>query len=207
MSEARIPFAVVDGGADGAALAHRDDEALMLLAAGEYRGAFEVLVGRYLPRLTNYCGKFLGAARTGEEVAQEVLVDAWAHRHRYRPTARFEVFLFTLARNRCLNQVRDVARRGRWDAGLVADGPSPPAAALAPDQLDLLLAEERHRIVRSALLALAPKLRECVLLRYDQELDYAEIARIVRRPESTVRSRVFLGLKRLRAELAEEGEP
>ena len=54
---------------------------------------------------------------------------------------------------------------------------------------------------------LPTQLREAVLLRYDHALDYAEIARVVGRPEATVRSRVFHALKRLRRTLAVEEEP
>ncbi len=196
-----LPVAQQPGG-----LADRDDETLMLLAAGEHRGAFEVLAGRYLPRLTQYCAKFLGCPRTGEELAQEVLLDVWVNRRRYRPTAGFPVFAFTLARNRCLNQVRREGRRRRWDAGPPERPGAPDAAAASPDQLDVLLDQERARRVRAALCELTPKLREAVLLRFDQGLEYADIARIVGRPESTVRSRVFLAMTQLREGLAGEGE-
>jgi RNA polymerase sigma-70 factor (ECF subfamily) len=189
--------------ASGATLADRDDEALMTLASGDQRAAFEVLVGRYLPRLTSYCAKFLGSARTGEEVAQDVLLEVWARRQRYRSRGKFQVFLFTLTRNRCLNHARDERRRRRWDvAGGGESAAVAAAAASSPDQLDLLLEEELRRHVRAALLELRPKLREAVLLRFDQGLEYPEIARIVGRPESTVRSRIFLALKRLREAVA-----
>lgn len=183
-------------------LAERDDEALMTLAAGDHRPAFEVLVARYLPRVGHYCAKFAGDVRIGEELAQEVLLEAWEQRRRYRPQGKFPVFLFTIARNRCLNQVRGESRRRRWERRVVAEAP-PPLAGASPDQLDLLLEEEERRRVRAALLELPVKLREAVLLRFDQGLGYAEIARIVGRSETAVRSRVFLALRRLRAEVSE----
>ncbi len=183
-------------------LDERDDEALMVLAAGEHRPAFEVLVNRYLSRLTNYCTKFIGSSRVGEEIAQEILLEVWAYRRRYRSRGGFPVFLFALARNRCLNQARGEARRRRWDLGTAAPEGSEGAASGAPDQLDRLIEHERVREVRSAVLALPAKLREAVLLRFDQDLEYAQIASIVGRPESTVRSRVFLAMKRLRRAVA-----
>jgi len=188
-------------GAAGAPLADREDEALMTLAAAGRRDAFEVLAGRYLPRLTRYCAKFVGSPFAGEEIAQETLVATWWQRARYRSTGRFPVFLFKLARNRCLNRLRDERRR----PGRIADAAGELAALAdrsSPDQLDLLLEQERCHRVWMALLALPEKLRESVLLRFDQALDYADIARIVGRPEATVRSRVHLALKRVRGELA-----
>jgi RNA polymerase sigma-70 factor (ECF subfamily) len=187
-------------------LDERDDEELMALAAGDHRPAFEVLVNRHLSRLTNYCAKFIGSSRAGEEIAQEVLLEVWVYRRRYRSTSGFPIFLFALARNRCLNEARREGRRRRWNLETTAPEASEATARGAPDQLDRLIEEERVREVRAALLALPSKLREAVLLRFDQGLEYAEIASIVGRPESTVRSRVFLAMKRLRRAVAGDGE-
>jgi RNA polymerase sigma-70 factor, ECF subfamily len=185
---------------DAAALEARDDDALMALAAAEHRRAFEVLVQRHLGALTGFCAKFLGDGRAGEEVAQDALVEAWTRRQRYRPEGRFRVFLLAMARSRCLNRLRDDRRRHARAPGLdeAAD------AAGEGGQLDDLLERERARRVRAALLELAPKLREAVLLRFDQGLDYAEIARTVGRPEVTVRSRVFHAIRQLRAAVGSE---
>lgn len=190
----------------GPSLAERDDDALMALAASDHRLAFEVVVARHLPGLTGYCAKFLGNLRSGEEVAQDVMVEAWTLRHRYRGRGRLPVFLLAMARTRCLNRLRDDGRRQArtsqaGEAGALAD------AAGASDQLDALLERERQRRVREALQALPPALREAVLLRFDRGLDYAEMARLARRPEVTMRSRVFHALKRLRAGLAGEEAP
>lgn len=184
-------------------LESRDDETLMLLAARGHRRAFEVLAGRHLRALTGFCAKFLGSPRSGEEVAQDALVEAWAQRRRYRP-GRFRVFLFTIARNRCRNRARDDRRRQAWQGPPRDDGGIGEAQLDRPDQLDALLERERQRRAREALLELPPKLREAMLLRFDQGLDYAEISRIVGRPGVTIRSRVFHALRRLRAALAEE---
>ena len=183
-------------------LEERDDDALMALAASEYRPAFEMLAGRYLHRLVSYCAKFLGDTSAGEEVAQDVLLEAWRQRARYEGRGRLRVLLFTIARHRCGNRARDDGRRRRLPC---LDGGEPVVGN--PDsgeELDHLLESERRRRVREALTSLPVKLREAVLLRFDQGLRYAEIARIVHRPEVTVRSRVFNALRRLRGELGED---
>jgi RNA polymerase sigma-70 factor, ECF subfamily len=186
-----------------AGLADRDDDALMSLAAGDHRPAFEVLASRYLGRLASYGAKFLGDPRAGEEVAQEVLLEVWVGRRRYRPQGRFAVFLFRLARNRCLNRMRDDGRRSPLHAASAVDRCDGEGDE-RPGQLDVLLERERARCVREALVQLTPKLREAVLLRFDQGLAYAEIAKVVGRSEVTTRSRVFHGLKKLRALLSED---
>src|SRR3990170_3830031 len=154
MSESRCtPVIALRGSTSADPLAERDDEALMALSASDYRPAFEVLVGRYLLRLTNYCAKFLGCSRTGEELAQEVLIEVWGQRHRYLSVGRFSVFLFTLARNRCLNQARSERRRRRKGSHQLGETLSAEAAVQGPDQLDLLLEQERQRRVWTALRA------------------------------------------------------
>jgi RNA polymerase sigma-70 factor, ECF subfamily len=203
------PALAVCPAAPPAGLADRDDDALMSLAAGDHRPAFEVLASRYLGRLASYGAKFLGDPRAGEEVAQEVLLEVWVGRRRYRPQGRFAVFLFRLARSRCLNRMRDDGRRPLLHAAPAGDRPGGEREGEGderPGQLDVLLEQERARRVREALVHLTPKLREAVLLRFDQGLDYAEIAKVVRRSEVTTRSRVFHGLKKLRALLAEEDD-
>jgi RNA polymerase sigma-70 factor (ECF subfamily) len=56
----------------------------------------------------------------------------------------------------------------------------------------------------AALHQLPPKQKEAVLLRFDQGLDYEDIARILEAPVSTIRSRVFLGIRQLRARIQED---
>jgi RNA polymerase sigma-70 factor (ECF subfamily) len=188
---------------DAAGLAARDDDDLMALAAGDHRPAFGVLADRHLGPLTRFCAKYLGDPRSGEEIAQDVLVEAWTRRRQYRPEGRFRVFLLTMARTRCLNRLRDDRRRQARTPAL-ADAPEAGGASADGAQLDALLERERQRQVRVALGALPPRLREAVLLRFDQGLDYAEIARTVGRSEATLRSQVFQAIRKLRAAVGTE---
>jgi RNA polymerase sigma-70 factor (ECF subfamily) len=206
MEDARPPprLALVTPPAGPAPLEGRTDDELMALAATGHRPAFQALAGRHLPSLTSFCVKLLGQGPAGEEVTQDVLLELWTHRAAYRPEGRFKVFLLGMARSRCLNRLRADGRRGRW---LRPAGPEPEAGRAgpdAPDQLDALLARERGRRVRAALATLPPKLREALLLRFDQGLPYGDIAALTGRNEATVRSRVFHGLKRLRQLVGEE---
>ncbi len=204
MSAGRPPLRLVEPAptAPERPLAERGDDELMLLASAGQQEAFAELVERYLPRLTSFCGKFVSHARLGEELAQEVLLQAWAQRQRYQPRGRFAPFLFTLANNLCRNHVRDALRRSRREA----DELPTEVASPAPAMLDALLERERTRRVHEAVGALPEQLREAVLLRFDQGLDYADISRILGCREVTARSRVFHGLKRLRASLHAEDE-
>jgi len=195
----RPPLSLVsDAGA-----AERSDEELMVATAAGSRDAFAVLVARYTPRTTSYCARVTGDRRAGEELAQDVLLAVWRTRQTYRPDRPFRVFLFTIARNRCRNHARSWRRRLRWLG--IAAGPAPLETVAAPslDQVDELLAAERQHAVRDALETLSERDREVVLLRFEQDLSFAEIAAITGRAEATARARVFYALKKL--ELVLEG--
>lgn len=168
----------------------------MTLAAAGNKPAFAVLVTRYLPRITQFCLRFVGEMAAAQELAQEIFLEVWLRRDRYRSEGKFTVFLFVMARSRCLNRVRDEGRRGRREQVTQDD------VAGAPSQLDVLLEQERQRQVQKALLGLSVKLREALLLRFDQGLEYPDVARILGCSESTTRSRVRLAMMALRDAIA-----
>jgi RNA polymerase sigma-70 factor (ECF subfamily) len=178
-----------------------DDEQLMALAAGGNKPAFAVLVSRYLPRVTKFCLRFVGELAAAQELAQEIFLEVWLRRDRYRSQGKFTVFLFVMARHRCLNRVRGEDRRDRREQVVQDD------LAGVPSQLDALLEKERQRQVQTALMGLSTKLREAVLLRFDQGLDYPDVARILGCSESTTRSRVRLAMMALRDAIAGGDKP
>jgi RNA polymerase sigma-70 factor (ECF subfamily) len=184
--------------ASPATLDDRTDDELMRLARGDHRDAFAALVARHMARLADFCTKMTCDRRTGEDVAQETWLQVWSHRGRYQPQGKFESFMFTIARNRCRNALRSRGRRGK----LFVAGETERASD-DPSHLDALLARERAARVADAVGELPPKLREAVLLRFSLGLDYPEISAIVGRGESTVRSRVFHGLQKLRGSLGQ----
>jgi RNA polymerase sigma-70 factor (ECF subfamily) len=182
------------------ALAERSDDDLMTLARGGHREAFATLVGRHAARLTEFAVKMTGDRRTGEDVAQESWLAVWAARDRYRPSSRFEAFLFTIARNRCRNALR--SRRHRRE--VVVTDERDAELAVTATAVDAMLEREQQRRVHDAALELPEKLREAVLLRFVAGLDYPGISAAIGRNESTVRSRVFHGLRQLREILEEK---
>ncbi|APR85935.1 RNA polymerase sigma-54 factor RpoN [Minicystis rosea] len=188
----------------GAALGERSDDDLMRLVRAGRAEALAVLVHRHLGRLAGFCTKLLGDATLADEVCQQTWLQIWTHRASYRDEGKFVVLLFTVARNACRNQARAARRRERWIP--VAEGHG--FESVADDragELDRLLQRERQRALLDALDELPEPMREAVLLRFQEDLGYEDIARIVGVPESTLRSRVHLGLKQLRRHL-EKGE-
>ncbi|HET9623594.1 MAG TPA: sigma-70 family RNA polymerase sigma factor [Kofleriaceae bacterium] len=186
------------------ALAERRDEELMVASAAGRRDAFEILVARYLPRLISYCAKQTRDPRAAEELAQDTLFALWQARASYRPERALRVLVFTIAHNRCRNHARSWRRRLRWLGGASDPVELDAVPTGAPDHVDDLLARERQRRVRDALGRLADRDREVLLLRFEHELGYAEIAEVIGKREVTVRSQVFHALRKLERTLDEE---
>ncbi|MFO0734966.1 MAG: RNA polymerase sigma factor [Labilithrix sp.] len=177
---------------NGDALDDRDDDALMLLAAAGRRDAFRVLVERHARRVFRFCLRLTNDRRVAEELAQETWLAAWNARETYQPEGQFAIWLLVAARNRCLNAKRGQTRRERV---MVTDNEAD--AAESAKQLDRIIATEERRRVHDALAELPAPMREAVTLRYAESLAYEQIASVVGANESTVRSRVFHGVKKL----------
>ncbi len=180
-----------------ALLGELSDDELMQLCAADVNDAFATLLLRHERRVRNYCAKWCGSVALSDEIAQEVFVDLWRHRHEYQGAGRFEAYLFTFVRNRCFSS----HRKANVEKKLESYNPAPRDA----NQLQELLESERSQRVNEAISRLRPKLREALLMRYGAELDYHEIGRIIGVPESTVRSRVFLAICELKEWAKEMG--
>lgn len=172
-----------------------EDVALMLRVKAGDREAFEPLVRRHRQPLLNFFAR-MGAYRDAEDMAQDTFVRVFRYRRRYRPRAKFTTFLYTVARHVWLDALRKARRR---DAGLAKlEAEQPPADDRTGRQAGLRLD------VRAALDSLPEKLRAVVVLAVYQGLRYEEIARILRVPAGTVKSRMFTAMGRLREMFGED---
>jgi len=172
-----------------------DDRDLMMRARDGDRDAFAELVRRHQRALLNFfrrCGVYSDA----EDLVQQTFVRLYRYRQRYTPSAKLTTFLYLLARQVWIDELRRRRRTDRLRQALETE-PDPPAApALQPERsggLDL----------DAALAALPEGLRLVVVLGVYQELPYAEIARVLRIPVGTVKSRMFNALRLLRRTLEE----
>ncbi len=87
-------------------LSGRDDDALMTLAQAGSREAFAVLVERHAQRIVQVCGRFTDDVEHARELAQCTWVMVWERRASYRRGSDFLLWVVTVARNRCRNEVR-----------------------------------------------------------------------------------------------------
>jgi RNA polymerase sigma-70 factor (ECF subfamily) len=195
----RAKLVAVSSTPDRASLRERGDDELMTLVRAGLADALRVLAERHMGSLVRFCAKFVFDVDAGKEIAQQAWLQVWAHRAHYESRAAFKVFLFTIARNLCRNELRRRARLGSWTDATAASANLASVVADDPNQLDALLLRERKRELLRALSKVPESQREAMLLRFDEELSYDDMAAVLGASESTLRSRVYHGLRALRS--------
>ncbi len=191
-----FPRLVPSAAIEAKPLSGRSNDTLMTLAQAGSREAFAVLVERHALRVLRTCLRFTREKDKACELGQEIWVTVWERRARYQPGSEFLLWLVTIARNRCRNELRRERVVERYGNAGLHLGSEPTSA-----QIDSVLVEERRGRVHDALDRLPLAMREALLLRYGEELRYDEMSSVLGAAESTLRSRVHHGLKLLRRQL------
>lgn len=183
----------------------RDDQELMArVQAGDVR-AFELLYARYSHPLLNFFHRMCFDRAASEDYLQETFLRVWRARASYRPIGKVSTWLFEIAKNFWFNE-REKIRRRPFASGTGGEEAQaqlsllPDAGDLAPS--DAARAKEIGEAVGRAVAELSEKLRATFVLARYQQLPYAEIAAILDIPVGTVKSRVALAERLLRARLS-----
>lgn len=163
--------------------------------------AWQMLVQAQYRRVYAICYRFTGSAADAEDLTQEVFLKVYRNLEQFDlGRGSFQTWIVSLTRNLLV----DHFRRGRMerstgsmDAGWeTADGPAPFSDRLQdtrPGPYQHSVNRELQELVQGALLQVSPELREAVVLRDLQEMDYKEIAVVLGVPEGTVKSRISRG--------------
>jgi RNA polymerase sigma-70 factor (ECF subfamily) len=166
------------------------DATLMLAFQRGDAGAFRTLFERHARAMVAFCHHFVRDAARAEELAQDVFVKVHQAADRYRPNARFKTFLYRIASNHCLNELRRGEYGARRAAG--ADEPTDPDAlpsqAASPE--DAARAAALERAVGELLARLPEKQRAALVLCRLEGMSYEEIAEVLDTSVSAVKSLV-----------------
>jgi RNA polymerase sigma-70 factor (ECF subfamily) len=177
------------------------DEALAAAANAGDRGALEVLLARHLDRVHAICRRVTGHPEDALDATQEALIALTRGLHRYDGRALFTTWLYRVATNAALDELRRKKRRPE-PAELSDDR---PAAAGQGSGVESVVAARLD--VDAALAGLSAEFRAAVVLRDLCDLDYAEIADILDVPIGTVRSRIARGRAAIADQLREPTGP
>jgi RNA polymerase sigma-70 factor, ECF subfamily len=188
----------------------RTDVQLMLDVKAGDGTSFELLLQRYRTPLVNFLYRMVRNREQAEDLAQEVFLRVYRARAEYVPSAKFTTWLFRIATNLALNSMRDTRYQkleDSIDAPVRIDseeGDERPLdiAEKHPNIEQHLVEDARVKMIRHAIDKLPEKQRAAVLLHKYEELDYAEIAKILSCSESALKSLLFRAYEALRVELA-----
>ena len=183
------------------------DKHLVARAGRGDTGAFNLLVSRWEKRLFNYAFRLTGNREDALDVCQDTFLKAFQQLHRLQDPAKFAGWLFTIARNYCLAHFRTRQRRAEDGEGSDPQGLDALQPARSPARVgDLQEMEpaELRLLVAGALDRLSFEQREAVVLKVFEGLRFDEIAGIAGCPLSTAKSRMYLGLSRLKTILNED---
>ncbi len=160
------------------------------------------LIETYQHRLLRYLLFLTGKREVAEDIFQETWMRVLLRGAQYNGNARFDTWLFTIARNLVIDlsrkrQVASLDEMSEADEGerpfeLAMDGPSP---------FDQFATREDRAEVAEVLLNLEPNYREVLVLRFHDEMSLEEIAGVTRVPLSTVKSRLYRGLAALKPQV------
>jgi len=182
------------------------DAALMLRVKQGDTSAFAVLVDRYKQPIMNLACRMIRDEAEAEDLAQTVFVQVFRSADRYKPESKFSTWLFTIARNLCLNEIR---RRSRHPAESL-DAPHPEQADQPLQQYEdratvsppeSLLHGELRAKIEEALAALPENQRTAILLCRQQDLSYEDIAQVLGCSLSAAKSLIFRGRETLKQRL------
>jgi RNA polymerase sigma-70 factor (ECF subfamily) len=182
------------------------DTLLMLRVRQGDRDAFTDLVERWKQPVIGFIYRTLPDPDEAEDLAQATFIQLWKTAGRYQPTARFSTFLFTIARNLCLNEIR---RRVRHPADSL-DEPRPddeehPLRQIEDRRQPSADAEvargELFSLVEESLAALPEKQRTALILCREGELSYEEIATVLQTSLQATKSLIHRARETLKGRL------
>ena len=185
------------------------DAVLMLRVKRGDRAAFTGLVEKYKQPVMNFIYRSLRDETEAEDLAQNVFLQVYKSRSRYKQTAKFSTWLFTIARNLCLNELR---RRSRHPAESLEethaenesrDGGTQrqyeDKSQMAPPEK--LLQGELAQKIEEAIAELPENQRSAILLCRQEDLSYEEIADILDCSLSATKSLIHRGRETLKEKL------
>ena len=180
----------------------RENEAIARGLKRQDPELLDQLIEQYQHRLMRYLMFLTGKREVSEDLFQEVWIRVLRRGSQYNGKARFDTWIFTIARNlvidlsrkrtmASLDEMREVGEDER-PFEIAEDGPSP---------LENFVCRENASEIAQVMMTLEPSYREVLSLRFHEELSLEEIATLTHAPLSTVKSRLYRGLAALKPQL------
>jgi RNA polymerase sigma-70 factor (ECF subfamily) len=184
-----------------------DTDVMLRVKTGD-ESAFAYLVHKYRRPIVGFMYRLCRNPSTAEELAQEVFLRVYRSRTTYEPSAKFTTWLYRIATNLAVNHARDT-RHERAENTVRLDEPDQETGTtpdLADESLTVeqrMLRRERLAAIRSKVNALPERQRVAVVMHKYEQMDYRQIADVLKLSESATKSLLFRAYETLREQLKE----
>jgi RNA polymerase sigma-70 factor, ECF subfamily len=184
-----------------------DAEIMLRVKAGD-QSAFDYLVQKYRRPLVSFMYRMARNSAVAEDLAQEVFLRVYRSRETYEASAKFTTWLYRIATNLAVNHARDT-RYERAEVTVSLDEPDDetgttlelPDGTLTAEQG--MIRRERMLAIRRKVEALPEQQRLAVIMHKYQQMDYKQIAEVLKKSESATKSLLFRAYESLREQLKE----
>jgi RNA polymerase sigma-70 factor, ECF subfamily len=184
-----------------------DADVMLRVKAGE-QSAFDYLVQKYRRPIVSFMYRMARNSAAAEDLAQEVFLRVYRSRETYEPSAKFTTWLYRIATNLAVNHARDT-RHERPEVQISLDEPDDdtgttlelPDGTLNAEQM--MVRRERMLAIRRKVEALPEQQRLAVIMHKYQQMDYKQIADVLKKSESATKSLLFRAYETLREQLKE----
>lgn len=170
-----------------------DERSLVLRLTEGDEDAFCELYAAYKNRLIYFAMRFLKSREYAEDIFQDVFTVIWQSRRFINPDASFSSYLYTIVRNRILNQLRELTTRENFREHILSQ-----AVNYTNETHDEILANDLRRFISGALQQLTPRQREIFTMSREQQMSHREIAEALGISIFTVQESISLSLRTLR---------
>lgn len=184
------------------------DAEVMLRVKADDESAFAYLVQKYRRAMVSFMYRMSHNPAAAEDLAQEVFLRIYRSRSSYEASAKFTTWLYRIATNLAVNYARDT-RHERPDVTRSLDEPDEETGTTLdlPDRSataeQALLRQERMAAIRAKVQELPERQRIAVVMHKYQQMDYREIAKVLKLSESATKSLLFRAYEALRVQLKE----
>jgi RNA polymerase sigma-70 factor (ECF subfamily) len=186
---------------------YTDAEVMLRVKAGD-QSAFDYLVQKYRRPLVSFMYRMARNTASAEDLAQEVFLRVYRSRQSYEASAKFTTWLYRIATNLAVNHARDT-RKDRPEITVSLDEPDEETGTtmdVADGTItaeEALMRRERMAAIRSKVEALPERQKLAVLMHKYQQMDYKQIADVLKLSESATKSLLFRAYEALREQLKE----
>lgn len=170
-----------------------DERSLVLRLTEGDEDAFCELYAAYKNRLIYFAMRFLKSREYAEDIFQDVFTVIWQSRRFINPDASFSSYLYTIVRNRILNQLRELTTQENFREHILSQ-----AVNYTNETHDEILANDLRRFISGALQQLTPRQREIFTMSREQQMSHREIAEALGISIFTVQESISLSLRTLR---------